>query len=69
MGQIVLSEVPVGSIFRLGSHKIRISPTTTGCAGCIFQSEQGAKYCRYSAFCFANRRIDKRSVKFIIVEK
>lgn len=69
MEQKVLNEVPVGSIFNIGNQEIRITPTTTGCAGCLFQSEYGAKYCQYSAFCFAHRRIDKRSVKFIKVEK
>lgn len=64
-----LNRVPVGDTVEIGEVSLRISLTSNGCKGCAFQSDLGAVCCPYRAFCFADQRPDKRSVKFIEVDK
>lgn len=68
MGQVILSEAPVGQRMMLGDVKLKIVLTSTGCNGCAFEKEEGAICCQLTAFCFAHNRKDKQSVKFIEVK-
>ena len=64
-----MNDAPIGSLINPGNQKLKVVLTSTGCKGCAFETEQGARYCQFSAFCFAHRRYDNQSVKFIRVEK
>lgn len=68
MGQIILSAAPVGKLVMLGGVDLKIVLTNTGCRGCAFEMEGGAKCCQLTAFCFAHNRDDRQSVKFIKVK-
>ncbi len=67
MRRLELREVPVGKRLVLGKNKVKVSLTTSGCSECIFQKEAGARFCEFTAFCFAHNRPDKMPVKFIKV--
>lgn len=67
MRRLELREIPVGKRLVLGKNKVKVSLTTSGCSECIFQKEAGARFCEFTAFCFAHNRPDKMPVKFIKV--
>ena len=67
MGQLRLNNAPVGKKMVLGKMKVKVSLTTSGCSECIFQKEAGARFCEFTAYCFAHNRPDKMPVKFIKV--
>ena len=69
MGQVILSAARVGQRVMLGDVKLKIALTDTGCKDCHFRTDEGARFCQYSAFCFAHNRPDKLPVKFVKVEK
>ena len=69
MRRLELREVPVGKRLVLGKNKVKVSLTTSGCCECIFQKEAGARFCEFTAFCFAHNRPDKMPVKFIKVRE
>lgn len=64
-----LNNAPIGSRVKVGDLDIKVALSHTGCKGCVFETEQGARFCQFNAFCFAHRRKDKQPVKFIRVEK
>lgn len=64
-----LNQVPVGDTVKIGEITLRISLTSNGCVGCYFDHDQGASECLFSAFCFGRNRADKRSVKFVEMDK
>lgn len=67
MRRLELREIPVGKRLVLGKNKVKVSLTTSGCSECIFQKEAGARFCEFTAYCFAHNRPDKMPVKFIKV--
>lgn len=67
MRRLELRDIPVGKRFILDMNKVKVSLTTSGCSDCIFQKEAGARFCEFTAFCFAHNRPDKMPVKFIKV--
>ncbi|HBC90457.1 MAG TPA: hypothetical protein DCZ00_03325 [Lactococcus sp.] len=67
MRRLELREIPVGKRLVLGKNKVKVSLTTCGCSECIFQKKAGARFCEFTAFCFAHNRPDKMPVKFIKV--
>lgn len=64
-----LNNASIGSRINIGKLNIKVTLSQTGCKGCAFETEQGARFCQYNVFCFAHQRDDKQSVKFIKVEK
>lgn len=67
MRRLELRDIPVGKRFILDKNKVKVSLTTSGCSECIFQKEAGARFCEFTAYCFAHNRPDKMPVKFIKV--
>lgn len=63
-----LSETIVGEVIRLAGEKVKVALATNGCKDCTFQTEDGARFCEYSAFCFSQNRSDRNSVKFVKIE-
>lgn len=59
----------VGEVIVFAGKKLKVALTTTGCKDCSFQTDEGARFCQYSAFCFAHNRPDKNPVKFVRVVK
>lgn len=55
----------VGEVIKIAGKKLKVTLTTTGCRDCEFQTDEGARFCQYSAFCFAHNRLDRKPVKFI----
>lgn len=66
MARSILTAV-VGEMLALSGTTLKVVSTTTGCKDFIFQSEAGARFCKYSVFCFAHNRNDRASVKFVKV--
>lgn len=64
-----LSEASLGTKVMVGGKKLKVSRSTTGCNGCVFEKEEGARFCEFVSFCFAHNRSDKIPVKFIKVEE
>lgn len=60
-----LSTAPVGTVVMIDNMKLKVSLTTEGCRECAFQTDEGARFCNYATFCFAQNRSDKKSVKFV----
>ena len=54
MRRLELREIPVGKRLVLGKNKVKVSLTTCGCSECIFQKKAGARFCEFTAFCFAH---------------
>lgn len=64
-----LKDIPVGRKALLGKVKVKVSLTTSGCTGCVFQRVDGARFCEFTPFCFAHNRPDNKSVVFLKVDK
>lgn len=60
-----LSTAAIGTYVMIGKMKLKVTLTTTGCRDCVFQTDEGARFCQYSAFCFAHNRLDRKPVKFL----
>lgn len=64
-----LNAVRIGETARIGNNLCTVKLTITGCRDCVFEKESGAKFCDFTAFCFAHNRPDRQSVKFVKIEK
>lgn len=62
---ISLSLASIGCVVRNGDALLKVSHSYSGCNGCVFNTEYGARFCQFSSFCFAHLRRDKLSVKFV----
>lgn len=66
---INLNIMPIGATLKIGRKVLKVVRTTTGCKGCAYRSDRGARGCLYSHCCFGNNRLDKQSVKFVKAEE
>lgn len=61
---LALRVLKTGKANSTSGIKIQCLKSTYGCAGCIFQKEEGAIDCRLRKACMAHLRPDKKSVIF-----
>lgn len=69
MNKMDLRIVPVGRTVAYREQALLVALSFNGCGGCLFKAELGAKFCEHRSSCFADKRPDKVSVRFIKVEK
>lgn len=69
MGQMNLMYTRIGHTTSYQGMKLEVVASgRTGCHGCVFKSDEGAKSCMHLSSCVSSERPDKESVKFVKVE-
>lgn len=69
MNKMDLRIIPVGWTAVYQEQALLVARSFNGCGDCMFKTELGAKFCEHRSSCFADKRPDKVSVRFIKVEK